>query len=280
MKRHHNLLIALLIVPYFSIAQQKSTDIKYGDNPVAGKYLNTRGIKLYYEIYGSGDPILFIHGNGGSIEMFKYQLRYFSRFYKCIAVDSRAQGKSVDKKDSLSYEMMADDFNALLDNLHLDSVNVVGWSDGGINGLLLAINHPVKVKMLAITGANLRPDTSAVDSAGINFVNELKEKLSKEKQNDETKNTMKLVHLLEAQPNIPVESLHKIKCPVLVIGGDHDVIKPEHTLEIYRNIPRAYLWILPRSGHGTPIRYKEEFNLKVLNFFSHPYGEVNWIDWE
>ena len=73
-----------------------------------------------------------------------------------------SNGKSVDDEDSLSYEMMADDLNGLLDALHVDSCYVVGWSDGGINGLLLAIRHPEKVKKLAVTGANLWPDTTAV----------------------------------------------------------------------------------------------------------------------
>ena len=82
--------------------------------------------------------------------------------YKVIIADSRAQGKSTDKGDSLTYEMMADDYAALLDAMKIDSAYVIGWSDGGINGLLLAIRHPKKVKKLATTGANLVPDTTAV----------------------------------------------------------------------------------------------------------------------
>jgi alpha-beta hydrolase superfamily lysophospholipase len=80
---------------------------------------------------------------------FFFQIDYFAKKYKVIAVDSRAQGKSVDTSSVLNYEMMADDFNALLDTLKIDSANVIGWSDGGIDGLLLAIRHPKKVKKLA-----------------------------------------------------------------------------------------------------------------------------------
>lgn len=118
----------------------------YGRNEKVGKYVKTRGFKMYYETYGKGEPLLIIHGNGGSIDNFIYQIPYFSKNYKVILADSRAQGKSTDLSDSLSYEMMADDLNALLDTLHLDSCNVIGWSDGGINGLLLALRHPDKVK--------------------------------------------------------------------------------------------------------------------------------------
>jgi len=136
--------------------------IIYGSNPEAGNYLTIRGIKMYYESYGTGEPLLMIHGNGGSINSFMNQIPYFSKNYKVIAADSRAQGKSVDTNDSLSFEMMADDFSALLDVLGIDSCNVLGWSDGGINGLLLAIRHPEKVKRLVVTGANLWPDSTAI----------------------------------------------------------------------------------------------------------------------
>src|SRR6478735_11813316 len=135
----------------------------YGKNKKVGKFVKTRGFNMYYEVYGKGAPLLIIHGNGGSINNFLYQIPEFSKQYKVILADSRAQGKSVDKGDSLSYEMMTDDLDALLDNLHLDSCYVIGWSDGGIEGLMLAIRHPEKVKKLAVTGANLWPDSSAID---------------------------------------------------------------------------------------------------------------------
>jgi pimeloyl-ACP methyl ester carboxylesterase len=86
--------------------------------------------------------------------------------------------------------------------------------------------------------------------------------------------------MMEIEPNIPLTDLHKIKCPVLVMGGDFDVIKPAHTLQIFENIPQAYLWIFPESGHGTVHRYKNEFNSKVFHFFTHPYKRPNWVDWE
>src|ERR1700756_2659358 len=117
------LLYALL----FSIVACGQQQIKYGGNPAAGKYYDVRGIKMYAETYGQGKPLLLIHGNGGSIEAFSKTIPYFSKKYKVIAVDSRAHGKSVDKKDSLSFEMMADDFAALLDKMHIASAYVIGW---------------------------------------------------------------------------------------------------------------------------------------------------------
>ncbi len=250
----------------------------YGKNKEAGKYYTIRGFKMYVEIYGQGEPLLFIHGNGGSINNFTKQIPYFAKNYKVIIADSRAHGKSTDAADSLTYEMMADDYAALLDQMKIDSAYVVGWSDGGINGLLMAIRHPKKVKKLAITGANLRPDTTAVPQEVWDLVvptyNELKAKADK---NAMEKGGFKLLKLLVENPHIPLSDLKKISCPTLVIGGDHDVIKEEHTMEIYKNIPNAYLWILPNSGHATAIVYADEFNSKVEMFFKQPYRKFGAV---
>ncbi len=254
--------------------QKQMNDPKnpYGHNKLAGKYYDIRGIKMYCEVYGKGQPLLIIHGNSGSINNFIYQIPYFSKKYKVIVADSRAQGKSKDTGDSLTYEMMADDYAALLDAMKIDSAYVIGWSDGGINGLLLSIRHPEKVKKLAITGANLVPDTTAVPQQIWDMVTPaLAELRNKPNKTEQEKNSLKLFRLLAEQPHIPLSDLQKIACPSLVIGGDHDVIKEEHTMLIYKNIPKAYLWILPGSGHSTPVVYKEDFNKVVDRFFSNPY---------
>jgi pimeloyl-ACP methyl ester carboxylesterase len=195
------------------------------------------------------------------------QIPFFSKSYKVIAADSRSQGKSPDPGDSLSYEMMADDCSALLDSLHLDSAYVIGWSDGGIIGLLMAIRHPGKVKILAVSGANIRPDTTAVKAADIQWMKDQVARLQKQTQDPGTKNEIKLSRLMIDEPNITWKSLQQIHCPVLVIAGDHDIIKTEHTVEIYRSIPGAKLWILPGSGHDTCISFRDDFNEQVERFF-------------
>jgi pimeloyl-ACP methyl ester carboxylesterase len=253
-----------------------TVNFPYGNNKTAGKYYNIRGFKMYCEIYGKGQPLLIIHGNGGSINNFIYQIPYFAKNYQVIIADSRAQGKSEDPGDSLTYEMMADDYAALLDALKIDSADVIGWSDGGIDGLLLAMRHPKKVKMLAVTGANLVPDSSAVPQSIWNMVTPSYLMLKAKKDRTPMENaSFKLLRLLVDQPHISLADLHRIACPTLVIGGDHDVIKEEHTMLIYKNIPRAYLWILPTSGHSTPIVYKDDFNRTVDRFFMTPYRSYN-----
>jgi len=262
-------LLAFVLLASFeyTMAQTAIDTNAFGKNEVVGKYLDVNGIKMYYEIYGQGEPLLMIHGNGGSISSFENQIPYFSKKYKVIAVDSRAQGKSEDLQDSLSFEMMADDFSDLLDKLKIDSCFVLGWSDGGINGLLLAIRHPEKVKKLAITGANLWPDSTAINGEdflwGLNFY----DTLGKMPQTPDIIKTRKLVKLDTFEPHITLEQLQQIKCPTLVIGGDHDIILTDHTMLIAKSIPNSFLWILPNSSHSTLVDYKDQFNKTVDDFF-------------
>jgi len=250
----------------------------YGRDSSIGRYAAIRGFKMYYEIYGTGSPLLIIHGNGGEINNFIYNISYFSRTYKVIVADSRAQGKSTDTGDSLSYEMMADDLNALLNHLHLDSCYVIGWSDGGINGLLLAMRHPEKVKKLAVTGANLWPDTTAVEPFIYKWAKRYNDSLTKLKITPAVKNQRKLAHLLTYEPHISLNQLSTIKCPTLVIGGDHDVILPKHTMLIAQTIPHSYLWILPNSGHSTPVFYKTQFNEVIDDFFKKPFRTIEGLN--
>ena len=260
----------LLLVTNSTICQIK---IDYGNNKSAGKYFTVRGINIYTEQYGNGKPLLLIHGNGGNISSMAKIIPFFSQKYKVIAIDSRAHGKSVDNRDSLTFEMMADDNAALMEQMHLDSAYVIGWSDGGIVALVLAMRHPEKVIKLASTGANLWPDSTAlIPSLWKDEKKRYDSFHSKTFANSKEKNDWKIFMLDWLEPNIPVNALHKISSPSLIISGDHDLIVLEHTLKIYENIPKANLWILPNSGHGTLLEYTDEFNKKVNEFFEKPFN--------
>ncbi|MGC4023212.1 MAG: alpha/beta hydrolase [Cyclobacteriaceae bacterium] len=212
------------------------------------------------------------------MKAFRQQVNFFANKYKLILADSRAQGKSVDPSNSLTYEMMADDFNELLDQLKIDSCNVIGWSDGGINALLLAMRHPKKVKKLVSTGANLWPDSTALDPWVYKDILSNYNKLSAGPQTPETINHKKTLGLMLREPNIALKDLSKVSCPSLIIGGDHEAIPAFHTLQIAQAIAKSYLWIMPNSGHATLIRYKDEFNQRVLNFLSKPYRPIKAVD--
>ena len=270
MKKNRCLLSVCFLLLLSAGCEQEH--VKNESNSKAGKYIEVRGIKMYYETYGIGKPLLMIHGNGGSGASFSENVSYFAKKYQVILLDSRAQGKTVDYNDSLSFEMMADDEAAFLTAMHIDSAYVLGFSDGGINALCLAMRHPDKVIKLASTGANLWPDSTAINPSS--WKSDQKRFLTtdvKSFKTAEEKNRWKLFLLDWFQPNITLESLHTIKCPSLIIGGDDDLITVQHTALIFQNIPQAYLWILPNSGHATLREYPELFNKQVDDFFSTPF---------
>jgi pimeloyl-ACP methyl ester carboxylesterase len=163
---------------------------------------------------------------------------------------------------------MADDFAALLTSRHLDSAYVLGWSDGGINALALALRHPEKVRRLAATGANLSPDSTALTPALWRQQQRGYQENKGATFTDPTrKNDWKVFMLDVMQPNIPLARLRGVRAPAFIIAGDRDVITLKHTVAIYRHLPRAWLWIVPNSGYATLVEHAEEFNRKVDTFF-------------
>jgi len=256
-------------------ADNQPETIPYGDNSQAGHHADINGIKMYYETYGSGDPLLVIHGNGQSIADMHYQVAHFARSYQVIVADSRGHGKSGLGEGQLTYIQMMADYNALLDQLGFTGANIIGWSDGGIQGLLLAIHHPDKVNKLAIMGANLRPDETAIYSWTFELLQPLSDTVDEMISNNDTSDNWSLIRkhldLLMTQPNIPVESLHGIKAPVLVMAGDRDIIRTEHSLEIFENLPQAHLAIMPGQTHWAPATDPDGFNALVEKFFDTPF---------
>jgi pimeloyl-ACP methyl ester carboxylesterase len=248
--------------------------VVYGSNPEAGRYYDLRGFRMYTETYGSGRPLLMIHGNGGSMSAFAANVPYFAQRYQVILADSRSQGKSLDPDHPITFEMMADDFAALLDAMHIPAAYVIGWSDGGINALLLAIRHPGKVVALAASGANLWPGSAAFGSAAWeDMEKQRRETRPGAFKTDKERNDWKLFLLDYAEPHISPDDLRLVRCPALIICGDHDMITIDHTVLIYRSIPRANLWVVPDSGHATLMEHSAEFDGKVDAFFTAPFHD-------
>ncbi len=251
---------------------QSTQPIPYGDNPAAGKFYDLHGFRMYTEVYGSGVPLLMIHGNNGQIKSFSHNIPDLAKHFRVILADSRSQGKSLDPDHPLTFEMMADDFSDLLDAMHVDSANVIGWSDGGINALLLAMRHPEKVKKLVATGANLWPDADAFRPGLWERDKSYYEaNINKKFVSDKEKNNWKLFLLDWQQPHISLAALHGIQCPALIVCGDHDLIAISHTVLIYQNLSQANHCIVPNSGHATLIEHADEFNGKCKEFFSSTF---------
>lgn len=277
-----SLFLILFGQSYSQEKTKKELNNSYGNNENIGEFVKINGSRIYYEEYGKGEPLLLIHGNGGSIKSMKNQIAYFKTKYRVIIADNRGQGKSEMKTDSLTYTQIAKDWEGLVNYLKLDSINIVGWSDGGIIGLKMGVSSKVKIKKIVAMGANLRPDSTAVHSWAINEVRRLNKVISDKIINNDTTQDWKLhkqlVGLLMNQPNIPTNDLSKINAKVLIVAGDKDIIKNRHSIEIFENIPNAHLCIMPGETHWTPETNAELFNSIVDKFISEPYKrpDSNW----
>lgn len=237
-----------------------------GNNPELGKYVDVGGVKLYYEIYGKGEPLLMLNGNNSSMARFSKQLEALSKKYMVIGLDSRGQGKSTSNDTKITYELMAEDVNTFLEKLQLKNVNILGWSDGGNIALILAMQHPDKVNKMAIMGTVLFNDDTSVTAATNKLIrNQVKE--MEEKGVDKNNMDYRLKVLLLTEPHIDPASLQAIKSPTLVMAGQHDLIKENHTKLIAQKIPNSKLVIFKGAGHEAPEEISEVFNETVLNFF-------------
>lgn len=237
----------------------------YGHNKAAGKYCQLPGVKLYYETYGSGEPLLLLHGNGESINSFRKQIEAFAAHFQVIAVDTRAQGQSLDTHTNpLTYELFASDMKTLLDSLHLAKANVVGWSDGGNTGLLMALHYPTYVQKLVTMGANLFPTTEAVDAKMLRQSEEGRKALAKKGDVAQER----LLTMVLTEPHMNYGELATIQAPTLVLAGEKDIIKQAHTQAIGAHIPHAQIVIFPGVTHYAPQENPALFNETVLHFLT------------
>jgi pimeloyl-ACP methyl ester carboxylesterase len=204
------------------------------------------GHRIYYAVRGSGPTLVFLHGGGDSGEhSFARQLDLFSEHHHIVAPDQVGQGRTPDIPGALSYTAMMEDTAELLRVLKLRNVDVVGFSDGGILGLMLAVRHPELVRRLVISGVNIAPEGLRPED-----LEELRAtQIPKPKTIDE-----KLAHLWFTSPTeteLNLGLLANIAQPVLLISGDRDAITLEHTLKIFHALPDAQLCVLPGTDHAT-----------------------------
>ena len=249
----------------------------------ASHWATVNGHVLYYETGGSstGQPILLLHGGGSSIRgSFHAQLAALGKAHPVIAIEQVGQGHTPDVPGPLSYTGMTEDTAALLTQLDLPPVDVVGYSDGGIIALMLAVHHPAQVRRLVVSGANLDP-SGLTDE-------DLAEMQSQEPADPDTDDTpgddkgdllenggepvalsekLRQLWLHSPTPDqLSPEMLHAVQKPVLVMAGEHDAIRLEHTQQIAQSLPQARLWILPNTGHATFSERPRWVNAALLRF--------------
>ncbi|MGH7615317.1 MAG: alpha/beta fold hydrolase [Gemmatimonadales bacterium] len=247
--------------------------------------MSVSGLKMFYEVHGSGRPILLLHGATATIDYcFAKLIPELAKHHTVIAPEQQAHGHTKDDPDRpLTYERMAQDTAALLDHLNVGPVDVIGWSDGGNVGVLLAIHHPELVRKLVVTGANCRTD--AVDPETLQWLGSVRaEEWPKEILDAQQQVGVDVQQFAASLPrfkrmwlnfNVPTEDLRHIQAPVLVMGGDRDMIRLEHFLETFRALPHAQLAILPGTGHATLKERPEWFLDIVAAFLAEPMRAEN-----
>ena len=218
----------------------------------SGAFLPVNGIKLYYEVHGQSEPLLLLHGGGGSAEHFALMVPELARNFRVITPDSRAQGRSTDTPDPLSYRQMVDDMVGLLDALGIQSAHVGGWSDGAAIALHMALYAPERVRTLVLTPVDL-----SADALTDVFWEDAKQWQFPEK----------LVVWWRTRTGPSEQELAEIRVPTLILAGtDEQYIKHATFQQWSEVIPNAELIWLPETNHDLVLTKPAEVNQAIVSF--------------
>ncbi|HWK83833.1 MAG TPA: alpha/beta hydrolase [Caldimonas sp.] len=255
------------------------------------RYLEVNGSRIYVETFGSGAPLVFLHGGLLYFDnSFAKQKDYFATKRKVIGIDRPGHGHSPDNGRPFTYQAMADDMAAVIEQLGIGPVDVVGHSDGGNVGLILAHDHPQLVRRLVISGANLTPGLPPDELQRrsqwsqqqlAEKVRQFEEKLPPNFRLDYQavapdgagqweKLLLKSYPLWLTPVVIEVAALKSIQTPVLVIAGDKDFTSIEETVTLYRSLPKGQLLIVPGTGHMTFSDRADLTNQAISEFLGPP----------
>ena len=224
-----------------------------------GHFAAVNGLRMYYEIHGSGKPLVLLHGGGSTIDStFGRILPELARAHQVIAVELQAHGHTADIDRLLSFEQDADDVAALLEQLHIEKADFMGFSNGGTTALQIAIRHSKLVNKLVLASTTYKRE-GMQPGFFEGFQHATLETMPKPlqqaylKANPDEKGLQAMferdVARMKAFKDISDASIQAIQSPALIINGDSDVVRAEHALSLSRLLPHAQLAILP-SGHG------------------------------
>lgn len=228
--------------------------------PSGGNYANVGPLRMYYEDHGQGRPLVLIHGGGSTVETsFGAILPILARSHRVIAVEEQGHGHTADLARPLSFEQMADDTAALLEQLHIRDADVLGFSNGGRTALELAVRHPSLVHRLIICSgyyahAGLIPALRTMFEQPPNAAGMPKALrdayLATAPHPDLQAFVAKTVAMMRSFPDIPESKLRAIDAPTLVMLGDQDVILTEHAVRLAQLVKHGQLAIFPNTRHG------------------------------
>ena len=219
---------------------------------------------LYYKEKGKGKPLILLHGNGEDSSYFESQMDYFSQTRRVIAVDTRGHGRSPRGTAPFTIRQFAEDLREFMEEMGIERADLLGFSDGGNIALIFALRYPERVDRLILNGANLwsrgvKPSVQIPIILGYYAASFFGHFSGKARANAE------LLRLMVKDPNIEQEELRNIQSPTLVIAGERDMIREEHTRLIAAEIPGAKLRIIP-GDHFIAAGNPEAFNREVDRF--------------
>jgi pimeloyl-ACP methyl ester carboxylesterase len=241
---------------------------------VSSGMAEVNGISMYYATYGAGDPVLLIHGGLGNADVWANQVADLMTDHLVIVADSRGHGRSTRTEEPFGYDLMASDYLALLDFLRVDKVDLVGWSDGGIIGLDIAMIHPERLDHLFAHAANITTDgvdpTVGDDPVfmGI-YATWMGEEYAKTSPTPDQFDAFiaQISEMWAREPNWTDAQVAAITVPTAVVVGDHDeAILPAHTEKIAALIPGAKLVILPDASHFAMLQAPAEYTAAIRAF--------------
>lgn len=215
-------------------------------------YIQLDGQVLYYEKQGEGSPLLLLHGNGESHEIFAEAMEPLAAAHTVYAIDSRGHGLSATPKE-YHYADMAQDIVNFIQALAIPRPALYGFSDGGIVGLLVAMTHSSLLSRLIVSGANLSPKG-------------LRSAARREIKSIFKKNSDPLTEMMLLEPSINENDLSSISVPTFVLAGEKDMVKPKETQKIAAAIPGASLRILPGEDHGSYVIHSDKLAPLLLEF--------------
>lgn len=227
-------------------------------------YLQVEGCKLYYELHGSGEPLVLLHGNGEDSSYFIHQIAYFSKTYQVIVMDTRGHGKSEFGHKYLNFELFAKDVYALLQHLHIQKANILGFSDGGNTAMAFALKYPQCVSSLILNGADYDPK-GVKRSIQIPIIIGYKILSFFTNWKEELKDKQQVMGLMVLHPHMTLAQLEKIQARTLVIVGTKDMIKESHSKEIANAIANARFEVM-EGNHFIANKKPEMFNQIVADF--------------
>ncbi len=242
-----------------------------------GEYVDVGDVSIWYAEEGSGKPLVLLHGGLCTNETWAAQTPAFAQQFRVIAPERRGHGHTADVAGPLTYSAMANDMIGVLDRVVGMPAHLVGWSDGGILALMIAIARPDLVAKLVAIGANYDPSgmvpgvqemfaRTAPDSAEMATLRGPYEMHSPDGPEHWPIVFDKFVELIRLEPNISLEELGRISARTLVLVGDDDFVSLEHTAALFRAIPNSELAVIPGTSHAVAMEKPELVNRIVLDF--------------